>query len=307
MRRTTLGSLPTPFLPLHVTVITTVITTLLASLLAGLSTTTAHAATDSARDARVTVWAPAASAAIHPGVQMFTKGAQCIGNFVFTDGNGRVYVGYAAHCAGKGEATDTDGCNTASHPVGTPVRFAQGATAVTGGTTVGHGTLVYSSWLTMRSRPSTDLDACAANDFALVRVDADDERKVNPSVPFWGGPVGLSTAGAPQGTRVVSWGQSSLRPTDTLSPKTGLSLGRTTGGWGWDVYTATPGIPGDSGSGFLDADGRAFGTLSTVALAPLAGSNGLGDLERELRYAQANSGISGLRLVPGTKPFTPVP
>jgi len=303
MRRTPLGTPSAPALPLLITLLLSLLVTLLGSL----AVPAAQGATGSTRDARVSLWAPAASAKIHPGVQMFTKGAQCTGNFVFTDGNGRVYVGYAAHCAGKGEATDTDGCTTASHPVGTPVRFAQGATAVTAGSTVGHGTLVYSSWLTMRSRPSTDLDACAANDFALVRVDADDERKVNPSVPFWGGPVGLSTAGAPQGTTVYSWGQSSLRPTDTLSPKTGLSLGRTSGGWGWDVYTATPGIPGDSGSGFLDADGRAFGTLSTVALAPLAGSNGLGDLERELRYAQASSGITDLRLVPGTKPFTPVP
>jgi hypothetical protein len=159
----------------------------------------------------------------------------------------------------------------------------------------------------MRDRPGTDLDACAANDFALVRVDADDVGKVNPSVPFWGGPVGLSKAGAPAGSQVHSWGQSSLRPTSTLSPKTGVSLGSSTGGWGWDVYTASPGVPGDSGSGFLDAEGRAFGTLSTVVLAPAAGSNGLGDLERELRYAQDHAGITGLRLVPGTVKFTGLP
>lgn len=297
MRRIPLGSLSTLVLP----------AVLLALLVGGVPVPAAQGTTGTARDARVGSWAPADSAKIHPGVQMFTRGAQCTSNFVFTDGKGRVYVGYAAHCAGKGEATDTDGCTTGSHPVGTPVRFARGATVATGGTTVGHGTLAYSSWLAMRSRPGTDLDACAANDFALVRVDADDVRKVNPSVPFWGGPVGLSKAGAPPGTQVYSWGQSSLRPTTALSPKTGLSLGGTTGGWGWDVYTATPGIPGDSGSGFLDARGRALGTLSTVALAPLAGSNGLGDLERELRYAQTHSGISGLRLVPGTEPFSPVP
>ncbi len=259
-----------------------------------------------ARGERVTAWAPAASAKIHPGVQMFTKGAQCTGNFVFTNVTGRVYVGYASHCAGKGAATDTDGCSTGSQPLGTRVRFARGATLATAGTTVGHGTLVYSSWLAMRDRPGTDPDACAANDFALVRVDAEDAGKVNPSVPFWGGPVGLSGSGAPQGSTVYSWGQSSLRPTTVLSPKTGVSLGRTNGGWGWDVYTASPGVPGDSGSGFLDEKGRAFGTLSTVAIAPLAGSNGLGDLERELRYAQDHSGISGLRLVPGTEPFSPV-
>ena len=41
------------------------------------------------------------------------------GNFVFTDGAGNVYVGYAAHCAGTGAATDTAGCSTASLPLGT--------------------------------------------------------------------------------------------------------------------------------------------------------------------------------------------
>jgi hypothetical protein len=47
--------------------------------------------------------------------------------------------------------------------------------------------------------------------------------------------------------------------------------------------------------------------LSTVALAPLPASNGLGDLHREVRYAQKHSGITGLRLVAGTKRFTPLP
>jgi hypothetical protein len=252
-------------------------------------------------------WAPAGTARIHPGVQMFTKGAQCTANFVYTDDAGRVYVGYAAHCAGKGENTDTNGCATGSHPLGTPVRFAQGATLATAGTTVGHGTLVYSSWIAMHRLGTSAPNACSYNDLALVRVDRDDVGKVNPSVPFWGGPVGLSTAGAPAGSQVYSWGQSSLRPTTALSPRTGVSLGRTGGGWSWDVYTATPGVPGDSGSGFLDENGRALGTLSTVALAPFPASNGIGDLGRELAFAQAHAGISGLRLVRGTRPFSPGP
>jgi hypothetical protein len=254
-----------------------------------------------------TRWAPAAKAKIHPGVQMFTKGAQCTGNFVFKDRVGRVYVGYAAHCAGKGAATDTNGCNTRSHPIGTRVRFADGATLATNGTTVGGGTLVYSSWIKMRRRHTQNRAACEANDFALVRVDRNDRRKVNPSVPFWGGPTGLSIKGAPQGSQVFSWGHSSLRPDRAAAEKTGVSLGRTHRGWGWEVYTATPGIPGDSGSGFLDARGRAFGTLSTVQLAPKVGANGLGDLEHELRFAQSFSGIRGLHLVRGTKKFSPVP
>ena len=44
-------------------------------------------------------------------------------------------------------------------------------------------------------------------------------------------------------------------------------------------------------------------TLSTLALAPLAGSNGVGDLDHELTYAQNHA---GLRLVPGTETFSPV-
>jgi hypothetical protein len=249
--------------------------------------------------------AAAPGKAIGPGVQMFTSGAQCTGNFAFADRRGRRYVGYAAHCAGRGGATDTDGCRTRSLPLGTRVRFATGATAVTRGTTLGHGRLVYSSWRAMRAAGTRNANACAANDFALVRVDAADRRRVNPSVPFWGGPTGLGRR-APATSSVYSWGQSSLRPTTLLSPKTGVSLGATYGGWGMDVYTVTPGIPGDSGSGFLDAEGRAVGTLSTVAIAPLAGSNGLGNLRRELAFARKHSGIEGLRLLHGRQPFSPV-
>jgi hypothetical protein len=253
-------------------------------------------------------WAPAGKAKIRPGVQMFTKGAQCTGNFVFADRAGRRYVGYAAHCAGKGAATDTNGCKTRSHPIGTRVRFAKGATLATNGTTVGHGRLAYSSWIKMRRLNMKRGPACAANDFALVRVARSDRRKVNPSVPFWGGPTGLAAKGAPQGSQVYSYGNSSLRGgVEQLSPKSGVSLGRTTKGWGWEVETVTPGIPGDSGSGFLNAQGRVFGTLSTVQIAPLVGANGLGDLRHELRFAQRHSGIRGLHLVRGTVKFSPLP
>jgi len=247
-------------------------------------------------------WAPADRATITPGVQMFTRGAQCSANFVFTDATGAVHVGYAAHCAGRGEATDTDGCTTRSLPLGTRVRFAEGATALTAGDTVGRGRLVYSSWHAMRKAGTTDADACAANDFALVRVGRRHVRKVNPSVPVLGGPTGV--AGAPDtGVRVLSYGRSSLRPTAVLSPKEGAVVQRTYGGWGVDAYTVSPGVPGDSGSGFLTADGRAFGVLSTLGLAPLPASNGVGSLRHELRFARRHADLPRLRLVRGTEPF----
>jgi hypothetical protein len=42
--------------------------------------------------------------------------------------------------------------------------------------------------------------------------------------------------------------------------------------------------------------------LSTLQLAPLAGSNGVGDVSRELAYAQSH-GFAGLQLALGTEAF----
>jgi hypothetical protein len=67
----------------------------------------------------------------------------------------------------------------------------------------------------------------------------------------------------------------------------------------------TPGIPGDSGSGFFNSSGQAFGVLSTLHILPTAGANGVGDLAKEIAYMHANSSLSGVNLVPGTEPFNP--
>ncbi len=245
------------------------------------------------------VWAPAGSAALHPGVQTYTNGGQCTANFVFTDASDKVYLGQAAHCSGTGAATDTNGCDAGTLPLGTKVDFREG------GSLLGTGKIAYSSWNTMQARGEQDENTCAYNDFALVEVDAAYADDVNPTVPFWGGPVGLNTTGTTAGERVYSYGNSSLRAgLSPLSPKTGLSLGTEGDGWTHALYTLTPGVPGDSGSAFLDSAGRAVGTLSTLGLAPLPASNNIGDMAHELAYAQQHSGIAGLRLVNGTEPFT---
>jgi hypothetical protein len=254
-------------------------------------------------------WAPAATAKIHPGTMMYTDGAQCTANFVYTDGSGNTYVGYAAHCAGTGGATDTNGCEAGSLPLGTRVTFNEGGSLLSEGTVVGRGTLVYSSWLTMHQLGTSDANTCAYNDLALVKVDAADVSKVNPSIPFWGGPTGIDTDGTAAGDRVWTYGNSSLRAgISQLSPHTGISVGDdpADGGWSHPLYTVTPGVPGDSGSAFVSDGGKAIGTLSTLGLAPLPASNNIGDLAKELAFAQAHSGISGLQLVNGTEPFDPV-
>jgi hypothetical protein len=289
-----------------------VVATLASAVLAAAAVTATVAPAQAAKGGKkvtttAPTWAPADSATITPGVQMYTQGAQCTGNFVFTDSASNVYVGYAAHCAGTGGATDTNGCDAGSLPLGTKVDFVRGGSLVTSGQKVGTGTLVYSSWLAMQQAGTTDANACNYNDFALVKVDSQYVGDVNPSVPFWGGPVGVNTDGTAGGEDVFSYGNSSLRGgIEVLSPKQGVSLGTSGGGWTHPVYTLTPGVPGDSGSAFLDSEGNAVGTLSTLAIAPLAGSNGVSDLNNELQFAKATSGISGLALVPGTESFSPI-
>ena len=239
-------------------------------------------------------WAPASSATIHPGVQTFTDGAQCTANFVFYDATD-IYIGQAAHCSGTGAATETNGCDSASLPIGTAVEV-DGASKP--------GTLVYNSWLSMQQKSESDPDTCQYNDFALIKLDPADHGKVNPSIPFWGGPTGLDTDGTTQGEKVLSYGNSSLRGGVTqLSPKEGFSLGSDSGGWNHSLYTVTPGIPGDSGSAFIDKTGKAFGVLSTVAIAPLPASNGVGDLSHELTWMKANSTFTGVTLATGTESF----
>jgi hypothetical protein len=239
-------------------------------------------------------WAPASSATVHPGVMTFTEGAQCTSNFVFYDASNTVYIGQAAHCSGTGGSTETDGCLAGSHPNGTAVE-------VTGASQ--SGTMVYNSWNAMQAAGETDGDACAYNDFALIRLGAADTGKVNPSVPTLGGPTGMGTTTATLDD-VYSYGNSSLRQGITvLSPKRGTSLGAQGGGWTHLVYTVTPGIPGDSGSGFMDASGRAFGVLSTLQLAPVAASNGVSDLAKAVAYMESHGGPD-VTLANGTQPFT---
>jgi hypothetical protein len=246
--------------------------------------------------------APASAAhadpTIHPGVQTFTNGGQCTANFVFqavTETGTDVFIGQAAHCSGDGGgATATNGCEAPSLPLGTPVEV-DGATQP--------GTLAYSSWITMQEVGETDANTCQFNDFSLVKLDPADHDRVSPNIPVLGGPQGTNTDGTSTGESVYSYGNSSLRAgISQLSTKEGVSLGTNGGGWNHPVYTVTPGVPGDSGSAFLDSDGQALGVLVTLAIAPLAGSNGVTDLTRALGYANSVGG-AGVTLVEGDEPF----
>lgn len=246
-------------------------------------------------------FAPAGEATVKPGVMTRTEGAQCTANFVFTDGTD-VFIGQAAHCAGTGGSTEIDGCTAGSLPLGTPVEV-EGVEQP--------ATLAYSSWLSMQDAGESDPDTCAYNDFALVRLDPADVTRTNPSVPFYGGPTGVDPDGTAPGDIVYGYGNSSLRQgIEALRQKIGTSLGTSGGGRTHTVATVLPGVPGDSGSGYLTADGRALGVLSTLNIAPATGTNGVSDLRSALDYANESGDLPGdVDLVPGTESFRaqPVP
>ena len=236
-------------------------------------------------------WVPFADATIHPGVQTVTGGGQCTANFVFTADAGAVYLGQAAHCASDDGSDETDGCAATTQGIGVEVEI-DGATRP--------GVLAYSSWDTMQAVGETDPNACRFNDLALVRIDPVDVPLVNPSIPHWGGPHGIVASTAP-GDTVHTYGNSGLRP--GLNAKTGTSQGQSGEGWTHTVRTLlNPGIPGDSGSAFIDGQGRAFGVLSTLEVLPNIGANGVSDLSRMLAYLETHTDLD-IALADGTLLF----
>lgn len=255
-------------------------------------------------------WAPAGEADIYPGRQVVTGGSQCTSNFIFIEVSESVdevtgepvevledvLIGMAAHCAGTDGNTATNGCVAGTRDPGTEVEI-DGASLP--------GRLTYSSWWTMQNGGAQPAGACQGNDFALVSIHPSDWAKVNPSLPFWGGPVGTGDATS-TGESNYSFGNSGLRlGIEALSPKQGVTAAMTNSGWTHVVYSVTPGVPGDSGSGTLDSEGRAIGVTSVIYLAPYAAGNGLTDVGQALEYARTETGRDW-RLVNGTEPFAPL-
>jgi hypothetical protein len=240
--------------------------------------------------------APATSATITPGALLISPvderiTSSCTAAFVFAGGDA-TYLGYAAHCAGSSESMGLSGCKEPTLPLGTDV------TIVGNDGSRASGRLAYTSWGTMQERGEADPALCLHNDFALVKVDAADVPRVDPTMPSVGGPTGLDTDGTVFGEPVTSY---QPHAGDT-SVKQGRSLGTGGGGLAHRVETRPPGRPGDSGSGYLDGDGRAFGVLSTLFTDGSA-TNGVTDLAHALDYANTYGGIGQVALVPGKRPF----
>ena len=253
----------------------------------GIAMLTAAAALLAAMPAQaVPPWAPAGTATIHPGVRTRSATTECTANFVFYDASNDVYLGQAARCTAT--SSSTNGCVSGSRPLGSSVTV-EGATRP--------GTLVYSSWLAMRaaSEPVSS-PACAYNDFALVRLDPADYSRVNPTVPFWGGPTTIGGTPAP-GDRVYSCGDD---PILGLRPRTGVVVA--SNGWTHRIHWMPPGGPVDAGMGVLDENGSALGATTPLTADALPGSSVVVDLRQVLAYLTSHGGPA-VTLALGTEPF----
>lgn len=246
------------------------------------------------------------TATIAPGARMVTGNAGCTANFVYTDGT-QTLLGYAAHCAATGGATDIDGCSVPPLPTGTPVEVFD-----TDGVGGNFGSLVYSSWAAMQANNlniEENEDLCTLNDFALVALDAAAVEKVDPTVPIFGGPDGLSDGSNLVGNPWFSY-QPNIAPGNTMPAKQGTIEQEEGGGLSY-IVTPPLGMAGDSGSGYMSEEGLAFGSLSTLISDSLSGqplANGVTALSPALDYANENPDTGALEgpvaLVEGTVPFS---
>ena len=226
---------------------------------------------------------------IGPGTQLVTAGRSCTANFVFRDTAHRVFVGYAASCATRTAETAANACAARSLPLGTRVRFADR------GRTLGYGELRYSSLRALRRAGITDAATCAANDFALVQVRGAVRRRIDATVPYWGGPSGLGDLPA-AGATVFGLARPSAGAR-TL-PRAGqvTAVARSTA----TVTTLLASSRAARGSGFLDDAGRAVGILTA---STASGNNTVVSLARAVTFAR-HHGVPGLRVVRGADTFT---
>lgn len=224
-------------------------------------------------------WPDPAEASVRPGVRVVAGGGQCTSNFLFrTPDNATLMLGVAAHCVAE-NPRQGDGCDAATEPM-------EPGTEVTVSGAANGGRLVYSSWWTMQQNNESASNLCRYNDFALIALHPADRGEVHPALMHYGGPTGLAAPGDVQpGDKVLWYGNSDTRQdADELQRNEGYVV-RKDSSWSAVMYSATPGVFGDSGSAVIDTDGRAVGLLSTIRLSPEAGSNGVPLISKVLSYA----------------------
>ena len=232
---------------------------------------------------------PERASGIRPGSQMFITfpdgtTAGCTANFIWRDGTDDLYIGAAGHCflpsgrnasanAQRAAESDDDVYDVSRLNVSVCDDCAVGGT--TGltftGTTIALGDVVY-------ARQNLPDGSEVGHDFGLVRIPSGAEDAVDPSLPQFGGPSGVSTSAVPAGLPVNQYGagvaNGEVFPT---MGSNGVSEGDLGTSESW--YAGIRASPGDSGSplGATEAGtgvegGDAAGILTHLTAVGTAGT-----------------------------------
>lgn len=227
---------------------------------------------------------------IRPGSQLFIEDedgtAGCTANFIWrdtSDAEAPLYIGAAGHCflgdapASERDARDHedgDDVTDLSVSVCADCTFG-GATSLTviEGDVIELGDVVYARQLS----PEEDDDNGIGHDFGLVRIPEEAEDAIEPSLPQFGGPDGVSLRAVPAGELVNQYGagvaNGEVFPTQG---STGISLGD--GGSPESWFSALRASPGDSGSPLIEGldggenGGAAAGVLTHLSANGTAGT-----------------------------------
>ena len=201
---------------------------------------------------------PERASGIRPGSQMFITfpdgtTAGCTANFVWRDSIGDLYIGAAGHCflpgdknasenARRDAESDEDVYDVSRLDVSVCADCTVGgATGLTfTGTTIELGDVAY-------ARQNLPDGSEVGHDFGLVRIPSSAEDAVDPSLPQFGGPSGVSEGAVPAGLPVNQYGAGVAN--GEVFPTMG-SNGVSEGGLGTEEswFAAIRASPGDSGS-----------------------------------------------------------
>ena len=240
---------------------------------------------------------------IRPGSQMFIEReggtAGCTANFIWRDASnpdGPLYIGAAGHCfledapASESDARDhEDGDDVSDLSISVCADCTFGGTTgltVIEGEVIELGDVVYAR----QSNPNEDDDGGVGHDFGLVAIPEEMEEVIDPSLPQFGGPDGVSPEAVPEGELVNQYGAGIVvGEAFPTQGSTGVSLGD--GGSPESWFSAIEAAPGDSGSPLVEGlDGGEEGGAAAGVLTHLSTNGTAGTTMQRCKEMPADDG-----------------
>ncbi len=185
------------------------------------------------------VGTPTSCGGVRPGAPVESDTGLCSFNFLFTASNGTRYMGTAGHCI------------LGDSPIGSDVGEQTWAPGTGPEARDGAGKRVGEFAYAVLKDPK---------DFALIRLDAG--VPASPEMCHFGGPTGVNTSTGSATTVLHHYGQG-VGVSLALPARSAVAQGTPDPD---HVFAIGGVVPGDSGSGIIDAAGNAVGVIVTTGL-----------------------------------------